>query len=404
MPTVDLHRDWKTLLSYLPKEFRALAEEHKQLQTQYGNAKITTADELLRLILLHVGGNLPLLQTVTLVAQAGGPKLSAMRLHMKMRKAAPYLRALVERMFGHRAQSSPERWAGYDMVVVDSTAVAGPGAVATDARLHTKLRLSDVSLRSVEVTDITGAETFKRFMWEPGELAIADRGFCNAPGVAHVVGQGGEVLVRLNRGAMPVYGSNGQRVDVLAWVKSLRDQQPHERAVTLDAERDGEPLGGRLIAVRLPADKAAQARQRLKAMRASKTTAESLEAAGYVILFTTAPEARMSASRCLDAYRLRWQIELRFKRWKSIGGLDRLPNYRDDTILAWLYAKVLLGLLLDRMCSICGEVFPPVLLAPQRPPWQRWAKRPTLDPTAIVEAGSDAAPTSALRPAAARVA
>ena len=76
------------------------------------------------------------------------------------------------------------------------------------------------------------------------------------------------------------------------------------------------------------------------------------------MLLTTVPRDRMIASRCLQAYRLRWQIELQFKRWKSLCGFDRLPNYRDDTIVAWLYAKLLLGILLDRMSSIRNELSP----------------------------------------------
>ncbi|MSP26466.1 MAG: hypothetical protein EXR75_15210 [Myxococcales bacterium] len=91
----------------------------------------------------------------------------------------------------------------------------------------------------------------------------------------------------------------------------------------------------------------------------SETTAEQLEAASFVALFTTVPRRRMSTQRCLDAYQLRWQIELQFKRWKSLCNFDELPNYRDDTILAWLYTKVLLGLLMDRMASSAKEVFPP---------------------------------------------
>src|SRR5208282_6041095 len=100
----------------------------------------------------------------------------------------------------------------------------------------------------------------------------------------------------------------------------------------------------------------------------------------YVMLFTTVPRERMVASRCLEAYRLRWQIELQFKRWKSLCGFDRLPNYRDDTIVAWLYAKVLLGMLLDRMTSIRGELSPPLQLAiverPVRLPRRRRAVAP----------------------------
>lgn len=54
-----------------------------------------------------------------------------------------------------------------------------------------------------------------------------------------------------------------------------------------------------------------------------------------------------------------WQIELTFKRWKSLCHFDRLPNHRDDTILAWLYAKLLLAVLLQRMALGVSELFPP---------------------------------------------
>ncbi len=61
---------------------------------------------------------------------------------------------------------------------------------------------------------------------------------------------------------------------------------------------------------------------------------------------------------------LRWQIELQFKRWKSLCGFDRLPNYRDDTIVAWLYAKVLLGRARPIGWLLPRRAFPRRLLAP----------------------------------------
>jgi hypothetical protein len=75
--------NWKTLLGCLPQDYKELAFTHKQLLTQYGNAKIRDADTLLRFIFLHAGADLPLRQTVTLMAEAGGPRLSPMRLHKK---------------------------------------------------------------------------------------------------------------------------------------------------------------------------------------------------------------------------------------------------------------------------------------------------------------------------------
>src|SRR6266545_4853410 len=87
--------EWETVAQYLPPNGEALATEHRQIQTPFGNAKITTAAALLQRILVHVVADLPLRQTVARVGEAGGPDVAPMRLHMKMRRAEPYLRARV---------------------------------------------------------------------------------------------------------------------------------------------------------------------------------------------------------------------------------------------------------------------------------------------------------------------
>lgn len=360
-PTWNDNAEWNALLSYLPTNFRELAVEHKQLETQFGNAKVTTADDLLRLIFLHVGPNLPLRQTVALAAEGGGPSLSPMRLHMKMRKAAPYLHALVQAVATGGTDAHAELWGGYEMVSCDASAVSCPGSEGTDARLHTALRLSDLSFKHVQVTDVSGGETLRRFPWLPGELAIADRGYANPPGIAWVVNHGADVLVRVNRGSLPLFDRDGKRINVLQRLRPLRVNAPCEWKVQVDHVEKGNHriIQGRLVAVRLPEHKAAEARERVRREHGSDTTQEQLEAASFVALFTTARRARLSTKRCLKAYQLRWQIELQFKRWKSLCNFDHLPNYRGDTILAWLYTKVLLGLLMERMASSVKEVFPP---------------------------------------------
>ena len=93
--------------------------------------------------------------------------------------------------------------------------------------------------------------------------------------------------------------------------------------------------------------------------------------AAYVAVFTTAPATRLAAQQCLAIYRLRWQIELVFKRWKSLCHFDRLPNERSDTILSWLYGKLLLGLVLDKIASAVPTLSPPVQLATAPPKGRR---------------------------------
>jgi hypothetical protein len=267
-----------------------------------------------------------------------------------MRRAQPYLAALVARMVPVAA-GAPEQWGGYEMVCVDATAVSGPGADGTDARLHAVIRLHDLGVVRAEVTGGTGGETLKRFFWTPGQLVIADRGYANAPGLAWVVDHDADVLVRVNRGSLPLQREDGTPIDVLAWCRSLVGHaaaQVNAQAIAHEG-RSRRVIHGRLVGFRLPDDEAEQARQRVRREYGADASDEQLEAASYVALFTTAPVGRLSAPRCAEAYRLRWQIELQFKRWKSLCHFDRLPNYRDDTIQSWLTAKLLLGVLLDRI-------------------------------------------------------
>lgn len=358
---------WRTLEEYLPKNFEALAKQNKVLETQYGPAKITTGRDLLRLVLLHAGADLGLRQTVALMAEAGGPKVSHVTLHKKMRLAAPYLRALVARLV-RQVPDAEQQWAGYEPIVVDGSSFCSPGATGTDARVHLQMRLPDLEILDAAIEDRTVGESYKRFTWKQGQLALGDRGYANPPGIAAVVEQGADVLVRVNRSSLPMYTTLGEPLDLMGYLRSLCGHIPRERSVVVRSKRTGCEIEGRLIAMRLPAAEAEKARARLRRELGNKVTFLDREAAGYVVLFTTVPAWEMPIDMCLELYRVRWQIELTFKRWKSLCHFDRLPNYRDDTILSWLYAKFLLALLMDAMMRSASAAFPPAPqeLAPSR--------------------------------------
>lgn len=236
------------------------------------------------------------------------------------------------------------------MVTVDASAVCSPGADTTDARLHVQMRVTDLDFVTVRVEDVSIGETFKLFPWQPGQLAVGDRAYCNPPGIRAVVERGADVLVRLNRGALPLCKPSGEPFELVTWLRGLVSNKSSETDVVI-RDRKGKltDVEGRVIAIRLPVAQAERARARLPREHGSKVSDLDRELASYVILFTTAPKSRLNAELCLELYRLRWQIELLFKRWKSLCGFDRLPNYLDETITAWLYAKVLLALLMQRM-------------------------------------------------------
>jgi hypothetical protein len=346
--------EWEIVEAQFPAHWRDMAVQHglvpADVPEQLG-AKVTDIRVPIRTVLYRVGTNCSL-KTAAASAFAGEViDVSPVAVHLWERKLGPLFADLVADMAGTERTFAPERWAGYDIVIVDASTVSRPGAEGTTARVHYALRLTTLRPVYVEVTDDKGGETFRRFDPQAGELWMGDRAYANPPGIAFVKASEAEVLVRYNRGALPLYDINSKRLDVLAKLAKLRKPgRVHEWAASVHA--DGyKPILGRLVAVRLPEDKAKEARKRLRREQGSEVTAESLAMASFVVVFTTIPKNKLSAELVLELYGLRWQIELHIKRDKSIAGLDRLPNRRPDTVYTWICAKLLLVQVARKMAS-----------------------------------------------------
>ena len=68
-----------------------------------------------------------------------------------------------------------------------------------------------------------------------------------------------------------------------------------------------------------------------------------------MIIFSTYPAERFSAVEVLEWHGLRWQVELVFKRFKSLAQLGQLPKSDDESAQAWLYGKLLVALLVEKL-------------------------------------------------------
>jgi hypothetical protein len=131
--------------------------------------------------------------------------------------------------------------------------------------------------------------------------------------------------------------------------------------VQTKAAPDAAAVVGRLIVQALPPEAAATARRKVHqaARKKGKTpTAETLAAAGYVLLFTSLPDDVLTPAQLLALYRLRWQIEIVFKRDKSALRLDDIRATTDAVCYAVLLAKCLLILLLERLAWATGLFSP----------------------------------------------
>jgi hypothetical protein len=355
--TTGTDSDWEMLRSHLPAGWRELGDEMGlvcERPAQLG-AKIRDIEGPLRLLLHQAGTSSSLRATAALAAATGVIAISAVALHGWAKKLGPYLTALLCRMVD-TASFAPAKWGGLHVIAGDATTVQRPASKGTTARVHYALRLADLTPRQIEVTDEHGGEMARRFRAVAGEAWLLDRCYANPPGVAAIRGPGAHIVVRYNRGTLPLYDKGSKPIEVGALLQATADRERAHQVRAL-VHHGKQRIEGRLCWLRLPKDKAERARQRAAREAEGVCDAATLDAAEFVVVFTTIL-TEMTATQVLELYRARWQIELDFKRAKSIRELDRLPNFLPETIHSWICAKLLLQLLAMRVAAP-PDAFPP---------------------------------------------
>ena len=186
---------------------------------------------------------------------------------------------------------------------------------------------------------------------------LVDRGYSHRAGVAQVIESGAQALVRWNAGLFPLRRRGGKALELLPKLRTLGEGQTAEWSVEFEWNQKAYPL--RLCAVRKSqlAAKHALRRARRKAQKnGTQAQAEALELTSYVLVLTSEPTLPLPA--VLELYRGRWQVELVFKRLKSLLDAGQLPKYDEASALAWMQAKILTALLVDRIL-LEGKFFSP---------------------------------------------
>lgn len=334
---------------FLPAGWQELARSTGALKRA---RQVRSADVLLRLVFLYAASGLSLQQAAARASAAGLARLSNVALMKRMRSAEPWLRALTELMFaeGWRNTSLEALPSERQVKIVDATHVRVSGSSGTDWRLHYVLRLPSLTCDFAEVTDAKGGETYTRIPVQAGDIILGDRGYCHREGVAHVVDRGGDVVVRLNANSFPLLSTDGDRFELLSAMRSLKEHEPGSWMVRFEA--DGRSYAARLCAVRKSVSAAQSAKERLlkTARKKGKTVREeTLELAEYIFVLATPGLDALTAEQVLELYRARWQVELGFKRLKSLFDVGSAPNRDQGAVRSWIYGKLLAVLLIERL-------------------------------------------------------
>lgn len=407
--TFVLHDEWPAALSLLPQG-SDLEESARRTGALVRKRQVRDAQTLLRLTLAYSYTDLSLRQVSAWAEQTGLAKLSDVAVYKRLRAASEWMSCLVSQVLAARGVGcrlsetasaclrAAERTDGRRVRIVDASVVCAPGAKGVGWRVHMDLRLAPLVVEAVQVTDAHGGERLSRFacQFERGDIVLGDRGYAHRAGLWSVVKAGADVAVRLPWSNVPLQDEDGQALEVVDEVHArLKDAEPGsacdfavQTAPAPGSGPEGEDIPaipGRVVAVRKSPEAAERARREARKTASKKgrqPDERTLLACDYVFVFTTLPAEVFTAEDVLGLYRLRWQVELCFKRLKGIIGLDHLRAKEPDLCRTYLLGNLLAALLAEglahgwlgfspggvdvpgpRLPGLCGLPGEPVVLA-----------------------------------------
>jgi hypothetical protein len=314
--------------------------------------QVRSASDLLRLALAYGPGGQSLRQTAAWAELQQVASLSDVALMYRLAGAADWLGEIAGRLLAQRAEEpGSSDGAGLRLRVVDGSVISAPGRGGR-WRLHATYDVAAERFSGLELTGVRTAEALERAAIGPGELVMADRVYARPGGLHEVAAAGGEFLVRLGRRSLTLALADGGDFDLAA----VLDQSEQAGSCDLRVQvRDGRtpdrpPLAARLVVLKKPPDAAERARK--TALRASQRGGHesdplSLRAAEHLMLITSLTGERANPKQLAGLYRLRWRIELAFKRLKSLLHIDRLPAKDPDLARAWIFAHLIAALLIE---------------------------------------------------------
>lgn len=327
--------------------------------------------------MLYCVHDLSLKSCAGVFAQTYG-RLSDDAIKERLCKSINWIKSLLIHMFKitHRQSDDSLRF-----VIVDSTSIQERGADGATYRLHTAMDLWNLSLLEVVLSTRKVAESLQHHRFEKGDVVIADRGYSRTKTIFPVVDMGVEIVIRYNPNSMLTYEKiiKNDHIEFkqIDWQEKLNQNsnQPQVIEAWMIGGTKTEQKYYKVYIHAFPRNEAdaEQVRRKIK-RQSSKRCAKNppkaitLYLANWMLIISTLPPTRISAEQIKNIYQARWQIEIAFKRLKSILNIDKLRAKKGSMLAeVYLLGKLLYAVLLEKLIV---QKFPHTAL------FEFWNERP----------------------------
>lgn len=180
----------------------------------------------------------------------------------------------------------------------------------------------------------------------PGDLTIRDLGYFVLDYFKQIEKAGAFFLSRLNTKIL-VFQKNGYKFEEIDFAELNQKMKAGnikrlEQKVYI-GEKEKFPV--RLIIELVPEEVVATRMQKVNKYNKKKghqTGEEYKKRAHFNLFITNIPEDMLDDEAIVKTYKIRWQVELIFKTWKSIFGLDNIGQMKYERLMCFLNIRLLL--------------------------------------------------------------
>ena len=345
---------WPSVIHRLSSllDLDASARLHGALVRKRG---VRSAADLLHLGLLYGPGGLSLRSVASHATETGIADLCDVSLLDRLRNAGAFFADVLDHLLADvRGEPPGEGRSGegrLGLSLVDGSTVSLAGSDGSDWRLHARYEPARGGFTDLLITEARTAEALCCVAVRPGDVMVQDRGYARVRNFAHARANGAAFITRIGWRSVKLFNLAEQSFDLLAALPAS-GAAVVEHPVRIGAAHTGVPA--RLIIARKPPDatERQQARLHRKASRKGhKTDPRTLQTAGFMMLLTSLSAEQVTATDVVRLYRMRWQIELAFKRLKSLGGFADLRASDPRLARTWLLAHLIAVVLIETSLS-----------------------------------------------------
>jgi Transposase DDE domain len=341
MQPLPLHEnEWEYVRTLLPSD---LEESARRTNALVRCRNVPDAAALIRMALAYAISDLSLKDVAAWASALEVAQITGPGLFYRLREAEGWLEHVLGRVLAEEVQQAAGGW---PIRIVDASVINGPGKKAVQWRAHVQIDPATGGFRAVELTDDSGGEKLGRHHFQAGEVVLGDRAYATARGVHAVRQAEAHVIARFNPGNLRIYDG-------------------HQRRIYLAEEAAKIPLVGEveyLIQIPVPPTPTKSHKiwklEKAVAWIPARAIAARTRAGEVIWILTTLDASSLPALGIMGLYRLRWQIELLFKRLKSLLHLDTLPSREGPTAKSWMLARLIAAALAQRLVQPSGPLSP----------------------------------------------